>query len=54
MSERDIDALFGRVSDTVHATMYGMLALSLLRGLLGATMYRCTGGWGFRRLGFGH
>lgn len=39
MGERDIDALFGRVSDTVHATMYGMLALSLLQGLLGGTMF---------------
>jgi predicted PurR-regulated permease PerM len=39
LSESDIDTLFSRVNDTVHATLYGMLALSALQGLLGGLMF---------------
>lgn len=39
LSESDIDTLFSRVSDTIHATLYGMLALSALQGLLGGLMF---------------
>jgi predicted PurR-regulated permease PerM len=39
LSESDTDNLFGRVNDTVHATLYGMLALSALQGILGGLMF---------------
>jgi len=39
LSESDIDALFRRVNDTIHATLYGMLAMSALQGLLGGLMF---------------
>ena len=39
LSESDIDTVFGRVNDTIHATLYGMLALSVLQGLLGGLMF---------------
>lgn len=39
LSESDTDALFVRVNDTVHATLYGMLALSVLQGVLGGLMF---------------
>ncbi len=39
MSESDIDIVFSRVNDTIHATLYGMLALSVLQGLLGGLMF---------------
>jgi predicted PurR-regulated permease PerM len=39
LSESDIETLFARVNDTVHATLYGMLALSALQGLLGGLMF---------------
>lgn len=31
--------LFGRVGDTLYATMYGTLAVSAVRGLLGGLMF---------------
>jgi predicted PurR-regulated permease PerM len=39
LTERKSDTLFHRVCDTTHATLYGMLALSALQGLLGGLMY---------------
>jgi predicted PurR-regulated permease PerM len=39
LSESEIDTLFGRVNDTVHATVFGLLALSALQGALGGLMY---------------
>ena len=39
LSESDTDALLGRVNDTIHATLRGMLALSALQGVLGGLMF---------------
>jgi predicted PurR-regulated permease PerM len=39
LSESDADTLFARVNDTIHATLYGMLALSALQGVLGGLMF---------------
>jgi len=39
LSESDTETLFSRVNDTIHATLYGMLALSALQGLLGGLMF---------------
>ena len=39
LSESDTDTLFCRVNETIHATLYGMLALSALQGLLGGVLY---------------
>ncbi len=39
LSEGDIDTVLSRVNDTVHATLYGMLALSVLQGMLGGLMF---------------
>ncbi|MGO8836297.1 MAG: AI-2E family transporter [Limisphaerales bacterium] len=39
LSESETDTLFCRVNDTVHATLYGTLALSALQGVLGGLMY---------------
>ena len=43
LSESDINALFSRVNDAIHATLYGMLALSVLQGLLGGLMFWALG-----------
>jgi len=43
LGEGDIDTLFSRVNATVHATLYGMLALSVLQGLLGGLMFSWLG-----------
>lgn len=39
LTESETDMLFSRISDTTHATLYGILALSALQGLLGGLMY---------------
>ena len=39
LSESETDTLCCRVNDTVHATLYGTLALSVLQGVLGGLMY---------------
>ena len=39
LSESETNTLFCRVNDTVHATLYGTLALSALQGVLGGLMY---------------
>jgi predicted PurR-regulated permease PerM len=39
LGESDANTLFCRVNDTIHATLYGMLALSALQGVLGGLMF---------------
>ncbi len=39
LRESETDTLFCRVNDTIHATLYGMLALSALQRLLGGLMF---------------
>ena len=39
LNESDSETIFVRVNNTVHATLYGMLALSVLQGLLGGLMF---------------
>jgi predicted PurR-regulated permease PerM len=39
LTESETDTLFCRVNDTIHATLYGMVALSALQGLLGGLMF---------------
>jgi predicted PurR-regulated permease PerM len=39
LSKADMDRLFSRVSDTVHATIYGTLAVAAVQGTLGGLMF---------------
>jgi predicted PurR-regulated permease PerM len=39
LSEAEMQRLYGRVSDTIHATVYGTLAVSSVQGLLGGLMF---------------
>lgn len=39
LRERESNALFARVDDTIHATVYGTLAVSAVQGLLGGLMF---------------
>ena len=39
LSEADMDRLFANVSDTVHATLYGTLAVAIVQGMLGGLMF---------------
>ena len=39
LGESETNTLFCRVNDTIHATLYGMLALSALQGVLGGLMF---------------
>ncbi|MGD0814847.1 MAG: AI-2E family transporter [Verrucomicrobiota bacterium] len=39
LGESETDTLFCRVNDTIHATLYGMVALSALQGVLGGLMF---------------
>ncbi|MEI7728778.1 MAG: AI-2E family transporter [Verrucomicrobiota bacterium] len=39
LSEIEMDRLFGRVNDTIYATIYGTLAVSAVQGLLGGLMF---------------
>lgn len=39
LSDEEVDRLFGRVEDTIYATIYGTLAVSALQGLLGGLMF---------------
>jgi predicted PurR-regulated permease PerM len=39
LSEEAMDRLFGRVGDTIYATIYGTLVVSCLQGLLGGLMF---------------
>ena len=38
-SEADMDRVFSRVGDTVHATLYGTLAVAAVQGTLGGLMF---------------
>lgn len=39
LSDTEMDLLYGRVSDTIHATVYGTLAVSTVQGVLGGLMF---------------
>ncbi|MCB4791917.1 MAG: AI-2E family transporter [Elusimicrobia bacterium] len=39
LSEKEMDSLFCRVSDTIYATVYGTLAVASIQGLLGGLMF---------------
>ena len=39
LSEADMNRLFANVSDTVHATLYGTLAVAVVQGTLGGLMF---------------
>jgi predicted PurR-regulated permease PerM len=39
LTQSETDTLFCRVNDTIHATLRGMLALSVLQGVLGGLMF---------------
>lgn len=39
LSEWEMDRLFGRVGDTIYATIYGTLVVSAVQGLLGGLMF---------------
>jgi predicted PurR-regulated permease PerM len=39
LSEADMDRLFSRVGDTVHATIYGTLTVAAVQGTLGGLMF---------------
>jgi predicted PurR-regulated permease PerM len=39
LTESEMDALFRRLNDTIHATLYGMVALSALQALFGGLMF---------------
>jgi len=39
LSESEMDGLFKRVGDTIHATVYGTLAVAFVQGLLGGLMF---------------
>jgi predicted PurR-regulated permease PerM len=39
LSEVEMDRLFGRVGDTIYATIYGTLAVSAVQGLLGGLIF---------------
>jgi len=39
LSERETDEVFSRVSDTIHATIYGTLVVAAVQGALGGLMF---------------
>lgn len=39
LSAAEMDTVFGRVSDTVHATVYGTLVVGIVQGTLGGLMF---------------
>jgi predicted PurR-regulated permease PerM len=39
LSDREMTRLYRRVSDTIHATVYGTLAVSTVQGVLGGLMF---------------
>ena len=39
LKDSEMDTLFCRVNETIHATVYGMLVLSALQGVLGGLMF---------------
>lgn len=43
LSEREADEVFTRVSDTIHATVYGTLVVAAVQGALGGLIFWCLG-----------
>lgn len=39
LADPEMDRLFGRIGDTIHATIYGTLAVACVQGLLGGLMF---------------
>ena len=39
LSDTEMDRLFGRIGDTIHATVYGTLAVAAMQGFLGGLMF---------------
>jgi predicted PurR-regulated permease PerM len=39
LSDTEMDRLFGRISDTIYATVYGTLAVAAMQGFLGGLMF---------------
>ena len=39
LTEHELDRLFSRINDTLHATIYGTLAVAALQGVLGGLMF---------------
>jgi predicted PurR-regulated permease PerM len=39
LSKRETNQVFGRVSDTIHATIYGTLVVAMVQGTLGGLMF---------------
>ena len=39
LADTEMDPLFGRVGDTIHATIYGTLAVACVQGVLGGLMF---------------
>lgn len=39
LSDTEMDRLFGRIDDTIHATVYGTLAVAAMQGFLGGLMF---------------
>jgi predicted PurR-regulated permease PerM len=42
LSDDETDMVFARVNETIQASLYGMLALSALQGVLGGLLYWCS------------
>jgi predicted PurR-regulated permease PerM len=52
LSRKETDEMFDRITDTIHATVYGTIAVSMVQGLLGGLMFWWLGLpapilWGF-------
>jgi predicted PurR-regulated permease PerM len=52
LSRREADEVFGRITDTIHASIYGQVAVALVQGILGGCMFWILGlpapvFWGF-------
>jgi predicted PurR-regulated permease PerM len=43
LSEAETDEVFARVSDTIHATVYGTVVVSIMQGVLGGLMFWVLG-----------
>jgi predicted PurR-regulated permease PerM len=43
LSDREADEMFNRIGETIHATVYGSLAVAAIQGLLGGLMFWILG-----------
>jgi predicted PurR-regulated permease PerM len=43
LSERETDEVFGRINDTIHATIYGTLVVAAVQGILGGLIFWVLG-----------